>query len=87
MVDGGRVEAGAREDGGADCQRERAQLLPRELLVLYLAARGYSPAQVARMVEQPPVGAATLLALAAAHLGAADVPGAVREAKRRGLIT
>ena len=61
-------------------------LPPKQLLALQFAGRGYQPEQMGLLVGQPPRGVATLLALAAAHLLAPDVPGAVREAKRRGLI-
>ena len=62
-------------------------LSPAQRLALQLHARGYSAAQIARLVDQPAAGVATVLALASSRLGAADVPGGVRAARRRGLIT
>jgi hypothetical protein len=61
-------------------------LPPAQLLALRLTARGYTTAEIAPRVGHLPGGVAILLALAASHLGAADVPGAVREAQRLGLI-
>jgi hypothetical protein len=59
---------------------------PDQLRALQLRARGYSDAQIAPLVEQSPDGVAALLALAVAALGVPDIAGAIREARRRGLI-
>ena len=59
---------------------------PAQLLALQLRARGYSDARIAPLVEQSLLGVVALLALAVAALDAPDLAGAVREAKRRGLI-
>ena len=62
------------------------RLHPSALLALQLYARGHSVEQIARLVEQTPGGAATLLGLAALGLGAGDVSAAIAVARRRGLI-
>jgi hypothetical protein len=56
------------------------------LLALQLRARGYADAQIAPLVEQTPGGVSALLTIAVERLGAPDLPRAIREARRRGLI-
>ena len=59
---------------------------PEELLALQLLARGYAAEQIGPLVGQTPSGARFLLDAARRSLGAADLRGAVREARARGLI-
>ena len=63
---------------------EDTRCVARELLVLQLAARGYTLGQIARLTgEADGGGVVALLRRAAEALGAAD---AIAAAKRRGLI-
>ena len=62
------------------------RLTGRELLALQLLARGYAVRQVAALRGQPETDVFVALRSASASLGAATVPEAIAEAKRRGLI-
>ena len=64
-----------------------ARLSASQLLALQLAARGYTPRQIALLTNAPPGGVTELLAAAARLLRAEDVPAAIAIAIRRGLIS
>jgi hypothetical protein len=83
--DGAGAERAERVEGGG-----RTSLRGDVLLALQLRACGYTDAQIASLMRQPshsPAGIATLLTQAARRLGAPNIDRAIREAKRRGLIT
>ena len=84
-VDLDRIEAFFRERGAGVFQ-ELSSCAPPALLPL-LHARGYAPEQIGRLVDQTPRGVRALLDEAGRRLGAANTTAAVREARRRGLIT
>ena len=64
-----------------------ALLTGRELLVLQLLARGYSPRQVALLTSTDARAVSDALAGAVRALRASDVAEAVAVARERGLIT
>ena len=61
-------------------------LTGRELLVLQLQARGYTPGQIAVLTEATVPDVLAALEAASAALGVRDWRAAVGEARRRGLI-
>ena len=79
-----RAEADSRGPAGGDAARD-GRLSGRELALLQLLARGYALGQVARLRGAAREDVLRDLQRAAQVLGAATVPDAVREAKRRGL--
>jgi len=65
------------------------RLAPRELMALQLAAIGYSAAQVNYLFARtfgPGTSGYELLERAVRALDAVGIPGAIAEARRRGLI-
>ena len=80
---------GASVDRSADERAPddpRDRLTSKELAVLQLAARGYTPVQIAALLEVRVAEAVGHLRRAAAALGVDTAPAAVAEAQRRGLI-
>jgi DNA-binding NarL/FixJ family response regulator len=80
-------ERGREEDhDGTTETHGRHEPSPLELLVLQLTARGHTPEQIAPMIEQTTAGVRALLRDTMWWLGVRNVPDAIAEARRRGLI-
>jgi DNA-binding NarL/FixJ family response regulator len=77
-----------RSRPGTAGEAGQRRLTPQELLVLQLLARGYTPGEIAVLVEAPvpDVLAALEASYAALGVSAGDWRAAVDRARRRGLI-
>jgi DNA-binding NarL/FixJ family response regulator len=80
----------SRRDGDVpfypDTAEREIPLMPRQLLVLQLHARGYTVVRIGQLLELPEADVTVTLHRAAAVLGRSSVHEAVAEAKRRSLI-
>ena len=69
-----------------DAVKHAVPLMPRQLLVLQLCARGYAVSRIGQLLELSEADVTVTLHRAAAALGRSSVDDAVTEAKQRALI-